>query len=97
VEFARAGNIVARGIIQTGIFDKTKADKKKIQEELLAALEILEKNDIELIICEYFCNILEMEWAIEVGPEYGLPVGATMCMGPGGDESGGMSQWGSVL
>jgi len=29
-----------------------------------------------------------MEWAIEVALEYGLPVGATMCMGPGGDESG---------
>ena len=29
-----------------------------------------------------------MEWAIEVALEFGLPVAATMCMGPGGDESG---------
>ena len=29
-----------------------------------------------------------MEWAIEVALEFGLPVAATMCMGPGGDEAG---------
>merc|ERR1719336_1690466 len=29
-----------------------------------------------------------MEWAIEVALEYGIPVAATMCIGPGGDESG---------
>jgi len=77
------GTIMAGGITQTGIFDKTKANKNKIQAELRSALEILVKNDIELIICEYFRNILEMEWAIEVALEYGLPVAATMCMGPG--------------
>jgi len=82
------GTIVAGGITQTGIFDKAKADKSKIQQELRSALKILVKNGIDLIICEYFRNILEMEWAIEVALEYGLPVGATMCMGPGGDESG---------
>jgi len=76
------GTIVAGGITQTGIFGGSKADKNKIQGELRSALEILVKNNIELIICEYFRNILEMEWAIEVALEYGLPVGATMCMGP---------------
>jgi len=34
--------------------------------------------DIKFIICEYFRNILELEWAIEVALDYGLPVGATM-------------------
>ena len=29
-----------------------------------------------------------MEWAIEVALEFGLPVAATMCIGPEGDESG---------
>merc|ERR1712142_552489 len=46
------GTIVAGGITQTGIFDKTKADKNKIQGELRSALEILVKNKIDLIICE---------------------------------------------
>merc|ERR1711936_1546805 len=65
------GTIVAGWIIQSGIFDKAKPDKKKIQEELTADLEILVKNDIKLIICEYFRNILELEWAIEVALDYG--------------------------
>ena len=29
---------------------------------------------------------MEMEWAIEVALEFDLPVAATMCIGPGGDE-----------
>jgi len=73
-----SGTIVAGWITQSGIFDKAKPNKKKIQEELTADLEILVKNDIKLIICEYFRNILELEWAIEVALDYGLPVGATM-------------------
>ena len=52
------------------------------------ALEVLILNKVDLIICEYFRNILEMEWAIEVALEYGIPVAATMCIGPVGDESG---------
>merc|ERR1711874_605191 len=60
------GTIVAGGITQTGIFGGSKADKSKIQAELRSALEILVKNNIELIICEYFRNILEMEWAVRM-------------------------------
>merc|ERR1711923_492370 len=52
------------------------------------ALEIYKRNDVDLIICEYFRNIVEIEWAIEVALEFNLPVAATMCMGPCGDENG---------
>ena len=34
---------------------------------------------------EYFNNIEEMEWAIELALTYNKPVAATMCMGPNGD------------
>ena len=34
---------------------------------------------------EYFHNIDEMEWAIELALTYNKPVAATMCMGPNGD------------
>ena len=57
------GTIVAGGITQTGIFGGSKADKNKIQGELRSALEILVKNNIELIICEVwfvFSNPLPM-------------------------------------
>merc|ERR1739848_213922 len=46
------------------------------------------KNDVDLIICEYFRNVVEIEWAVEVALEFNLPVAATMCMGPSGDENG---------
>jgi len=82
------GTIVAGGITQTGTFTLGKSVKAQVQEELRQALEVLIKNEVDLIICEYFRNILEMEWAIEVALEYDIPVAATMCMGPGGDDSG---------
>lgn len=82
------GTLVAGGVTQTGTFTMGKSLKARVQEELRKALEVLIRNKVELIICEYFRNIVEMEWAIEVALEYGLPVAATMCMGPGGDEAG---------
>jgi len=84
------GTIVAAGVTQTGLFqgDGPKPSKHQIQAELRSAMEIYKKNDVELILCEYFRNIIEMEWAIEVAHEFNLPVAATMCMGPCGDENG---------
>merc|ERR1719187_1230155 len=32
--------------------------------------------------------IVEMEWAIEVALTHGVPVAATMCIGPAGDRDG---------
>jgi len=57
-----------------------------VQAEIRNALEIYKKNDVDLILCEYFRNVIEIEWAIEVALEFNLPVAATMCMGPCGDE-----------
>ena len=37
---------------------------------------------------QYFHNIEEMEWAIELALRYDLPVAATMCLGPAGDGAG---------
>jgi hypothetical protein len=37
---------------------------------------------------QYFEHIEEMEWAIEVALETGMPVAATMCIGPEGDMHG---------
>merc|ERR1712110_945299 len=82
------GTIVAGGITQTGTFNLGSSVKSKVQSELRKALEVLILNKVDLIICEYFRNILEMEWSIEVALEYGIPVAATMCIGPVGDESG---------
>ena len=64
-----------------------------MQKELEEGLQVLIDNDIDLIIVEvshlaswhpdpqYFHNIREMEWAIELALRFGKPVAATMCMG----------------
>lgn len=87
---ASKDTIVAAGVTQTGMFqgDGARPSKQAVQDELREALKIYKKNKINLVIVEYFRNILEMEWAIEVALEFDLPVAATMCMGPGGDETG---------
>jgi len=87
---ASKDTIVAAGVTQTGMFqgDGPRPSKQSVQDELREALKIYKKNKINLVIVEYFRNILEMEWAIEVALEFDLPVAATMCMGPGGDETG---------
>lgn len=81
------GTITAGGISQTGNFARWNC-KEKVQKDLRRAVATLVKNDIDLIICEYFRNVQELEWAIEVAKETGKPVAATMCMGPTGDETG---------
>jgi len=87
----KKGTIVAGGIIQTGIYKTVKGTpegKEEVQRELIEGLEVLIENDIDLILVEYFHNIEEMEWAIELALRYGKPVAATMCMGPTGDGAG---------
>ena len=46
-------------------------------------MQVLIDNDIDMIICEFFRNIEEMEWAIELAKSYGKPVAATMAIGNG--------------
>jgi betaine-homocysteine S-methyltransferase len=40
------------------------------------------------VLCRYFEHVEEMQWAIEVAKEVGLPVAASMCIGPEGDMHG---------
>jgi len=79
--------IVAGGIVYTAAFKQTR-NKKDVQDELREGLEVLIDNDVDLIIVEYFRNIIEMEWALELALSYGKPVAATMCIGPKGDQDG---------
>jgi len=78
------GTIITGGIVQTGSWKKG-LGKEEVHKELREGLEVLIDNDIDLILVEYFHNIEEMEWAIELALSYNKPVAATMCMGPIGD------------
>jgi len=81
------GTITAGGIAMTDVYQTTR-NKEKTIAELKTSTKALIENDIDMIICEYFRNIEEMEWAIEHVKTYGKPVAATICVGPNGDEDG---------
>ncbi|XP_023327628.1 betaine--homocysteine S-methyltransferase 1 [Eurytemora carolleeae] len=80
------GTITAAGLSQTGNYVDSSSNAKA-ELDLRRAVEIYIKNDIDVIICEYFRNIEEMEIAIRVAKETDKPVAATMCMAPSGDEN----------
>jgi len=79
--------ITAGGIAMTDVYQTTR-NKEKTMAELDTAMKALIENDIDMILCEYFRNIEEMEWAIELVRSYNKPCGATMCVGPNGDVDG---------
>jgi len=88
---SKRGTIVAAGIMQTAVYKAvqgTPEGKQEVQKELSEGLEVLINNEVDAIFCEYFHNIEEMEWAIELALRYDKPVAATMCMGPTGDGAG---------
>ena len=87
------GTIVAGGIVQTAAYSDG-LGKAEVHRELREGMEVLIDNNIDLIIVEYFHNIEEMEWAIELALSYDKPVAATMCMGPCGDGKVGSCQVG---
>jgi len=80
------GTITAGGISQTGHCVRWDGEEKA-KADLKRAVEPLVKHDIDLVICEYFRNINEMEWAIKIAVDTGKPVAASMCIGPTGDEN----------
>merc|ERR1712029_266799 len=80
--------ITAGGIAMTDVYQTTR-NKEKTMAELDTAMKALIENDIDMILCEYFRNIEEMEWALElVKKTTDKPCGATMCVGPNGDVDG---------
>ena len=51
----KRGTIVAAGIIQTGVYKTVKGTpegKEEVHKELAEGLEVLIKNNVDLIICE---------------------------------------------
>jgi len=81
------GTITAGGIAMTDVYQTTR-NKEKTVAELKTSTKALIDSDIDMLICEYFRNVEEMEWAIEHVKTYGKPVAATICIGPNGDEDG---------
>uniref|UniRef100_A0A1W7RAE1 Betaine--homocysteine S-methyltransferase 1 n=1 Tax=Hadrurus spadix TaxID=141984 RepID=A0A1W7RAE1_9SCOR len=84
-EVANEGNaLVAGGISQTPSYLSGKS-KDEVQTEFKKQIQVFLDNKVDFLICEYFEHIEEMEWAIETCKETGMPVVASMCIGPNGD------------
>jgi len=84
-----SGTLVAGGITQTKAYTYQQVkDKALVQKEILHNAEVLIKNKVDFIILEYFRNLEEMEWALEVLSACGLPLLASLCIGPRGDSAG---------
>jgi len=83
------GSLVAGGISQTKAYTYGQdRDKAEVQREVRHNADILLKNKVDFIILEYFRNCEEMEWALECLADCGVPLLATMCIGPRGDPQG---------
>lgn len=81
------GCLVAGGVSQTPSYLSGKP-KEECQEEYRKQMKVFVSNHVDFIICEYFEHVEEIEWAIEVAKETGLPVAGNMCIGPEGDLHG---------
>ncbi|KAF2349608.1 Homocysteine-binding domain [Trinorchestia longiramus] len=66
----------------------TDAGKEAVQAEFKTQVDAFVESKVDFLIAEYFEYVEEMEWAIEVCRGSGLPVVASMCIGPEGDMHG---------
>merc|ERR1712002_278656 len=82
-----SGVLVAGGISQTPAYLDNKG-KAAVQAEFKKQVDEFIKNKVDFLIAEYFEHIEEMEWAIESCKISGMPVCASMCIGPEGDVHG---------
>ncbi|ELT97994.1 hypothetical protein CAPTEDRAFT_135004, partial [Capitella teleta] len=84
-EVATEGDcITIGGLTQTPTY-LSGAGKKATQEQFRKQAEVLVNNNMDVLLCEYFERLEEIEWAIEVCKTFGKPIAATMCIGPDGD------------
>lgn len=87
-EVANEGDaLVAGGIAQTPGY-LSGHGKEAVQAEFKKQVDCFVANNVDFLLAEYFEHIEEMEWAIEALKISGLPVCASMCIGPEGDVNG---------
>ncbi|CAL4211189.1 unnamed protein product [Meganyctiphanes norvegica] len=87
-EVAEEGDgLMAGGLSQTPTY-LSGLGKEKTQKEFQNQIDVFVENKVDFLIAEYFEHIEEMEWAVEACVKSGLPVVASMCIGPDGDMHG---------
>ncbi|KAG7158356.1 Betaine--homocysteine S-methyltransferase 1-like 2 [Homarus americanus] len=87
-EVAEEGDgLVAGGLSQTPTY-LSGLGKENTQKEFKKQVDVFVENKVDFLIVEYFEHVEEIEWAIEVSVKTGMPVVASMCIGPKGDLHG---------
>ncbi|XP_022108462.1 betaine--homocysteine S-methyltransferase 1-like [Acanthaster planci] len=89
-EVANEGDaLVAGGISQTPTY-LTGLGKEAVQKEFEKQLKVFVDNKVDFMITEYFEHVEEIVWSIESIQKMcpGMPICATMCIGPEGDMHG---------
>ncbi|XP_022798350.1 betaine--homocysteine S-methyltransferase 1-like [Stylophora pistillata] len=83
---AQEGGVYFAGCIcQTAFLYQKGAGKDVIMKKFRDEIEIFVQNDADILIGEFFANVEEAEWAVEVMKSTGKPVAITMQIGPQGD------------
>jgi betaine-homocysteine S-methyltransferase len=78
---------VSASISQTPSYRQGKG-KKFVQDLVRRQVEVHKEEGVDIIIVEYFQYCEEICWCVEAVKELGMPVAATMCIGPEGDVTG---------
>lgn len=86
-EVAKEGGVYFAGCInQTAFLYLQGAGKEVVMKKFREQIEIFLKNNVDLIIAEFFAHVEEAEWAAEVLKSTGKPTAITLCIGPHGDK-----------
>merc|ERR1712037_449112 len=84
---SEGGALTLGGISQTPSYLAGKG-KEAVQAVFKKQIDVFVEEGLDFVLCEYFEHMEETEWAIEECLKSGLPVAATMCIGPEGDLHG---------
>ena len=84
---AQTNALVAGSVSQTPSY-LTDAPSEEVKQKFRDQADIFVKEKVDFLIAEYFEHLEECCFAIEVLKKTGLPVAATMCIGPEGDMHG---------
>jgi len=87
-EVANEGDgITCGGICQTPTY-LSGLGEEKTKEIFQRQVDVFVENKVDFLLAEYFEHVEEAVWCVEVCKKSGLPVAATMCIGPDGDLHG---------
>ncbi|XP_008323906.1 betaine--homocysteine S-methyltransferase 1-like [Cynoglossus semilaevis] len=84
-EVANEGDaLVAGGVSQTPSYLSCKSEND-VKAIFKKQMDVFVSKKVDFLIAEYFEHVEEAEWAVQVLKTSGLPVAASLCIGPDGD------------